>query len=308
MIWDGRLHIVYTILSVILMLSHGVCGSDSNMDPESLDAVFQEYTMKELVHHRTGILFDVHLPSNFTGMNISAVRVRSGNLREKGAKFSYFYFPPGVVAFPYVKRLAIVYQNLGNLSTSYYHVPGYSFVSPVVGFSAYDASNSLLLGNETLRLSAMGEPILVNLTRTTTTDGYKGEPKCVKFVEGGLVQFRNITKEMFCFTEGDGHFAVVVPLPERKGDKGWIRWVVGCVAGAVGLLLLGLILVTSLKLVRSKIMKDMEGASERGVPLVMTWIGRSKMPSASMTRTQPSLDKIQIKQLTHQMSIFFKIW
>lgn len=42
---------------------------------------------------------------------------------------------------PYVERLALVYQNLGNWSLFYHPLPSYNYLALVVGLLAYDASN-----------------------------------------------------------------------------------------------------------------------------------------------------------------------
>ncbi|KAJ9188265.1 hypothetical protein P3X46_003637 [Hevea brasiliensis] len=283
-------HIIYTIFFVWFLLFSRVHGSRSH-DPESLEASIHNYAMEALVKRRTGTLLNVSLPANFSGIQASVVRLRSSSLWEKGVNFTSFYIPPRVIPFPFGRRVAIVYHNLGNWSSYYYEVPNYSLVAPVIGFVAYDASNLSALGNETLKFSALGSPIVVSFPNTGIGALKNGnaELKCVKFNDGGLVQFRNLT-EGRCLTQGDGHFSIAIPSSESKKKKSWAWRVIGFAAGFIGLVLVVVIMITAYKLVRSKKIREMEGESEKGVAFDTKWIGRSKMPSASMVRTQPALE------------------
>lgn len=281
-------HIIYVIISLFLISFLSVYGSKI-YDPKSLDALIHDYAMEEQAQKRTGNLFKVSLPANFSGMEVSVVRLRSSNFWERGANLSSLYIPPRVIPFPFVKRLAIIYQNLGNWSSHYYKVPGYSLVAPVIGFVAYDDSNISALGNKTLKFIFTGDPILVRFPHIVTKEN--SVLRCVKLGQDGLVQFRNITKGNTCITGGDGHFSVAVPIPGVKKQRHiWKWWAVGFVAGFIGLVLLGIIGFSIFKLVRGKRIREMVGESENGVVFETTWIGRSKMPSASMVRTQPALE------------------
>ncbi|KDP28532.1 hypothetical protein JCGZ_14303 [Jatropha curcas] len=196
-----------------------------------------------------------------------------------------------VLPFPFVKRLAIVYQNLGNLSSHYYKVAGYSLVAPVAGFAAYDATNLTTLGDEKLKFNVMGGDIVVNFGNIGELKfGNEEEMKCVKFGDGGLVQFRNLMEGYRCLAQGDGHFSIAVPSKEDKEKKRKALWAIRFATGFVGLVLVIVILVTTYKLVRSKRVRQMEGESDNGVTIDVHWIGSSKMPSASMVRTQPVLE------------------
>ncbi|KAJ6955463.1 hypothetical protein NC652_006779 [Populus alba x Populus x berolinensis] len=204
---SGHSIITYVIFPLLLLLFSPVHGLRS-YDPESLDALIHKHAMNAQAKKRTGTSLKVSLPANLSGIEVSVVRLRSGNFWERGVNFSSFYIPPRVLPFPFVKRLSIVYQNLGNWSTRYYSVPDYSLVAPVVGFVAYDASNLSALGNE--------------------IKGKLGKLKCVKLGPDGFVQFRNITKENTCITQGDGHFSVAVQNPEvEKNIRVWKWYVVG---------------------------------------------------------------------------------
>ncbi|KAI5598771.1 hypothetical protein POPTR_002G166900v4 [Populus trichocarpa] len=287
---SGHIITTYVIFPLLLLLFSPVHGLTS-YDPESLDALIHKHAMKAQAKKRTGTSLQVSLPANFSGIEVSVVRLRSGHFWERGVNFSSFYIPPRVLPFPFVKRLSIVYQNLGNWSTRYYKVPDYSLVAPVVGFMAYDASNLSALGNEALKFSILGGPILISFPNLEIK-GKLETLKCVKLGPDGFVQFRNITKGNTCITQGDGHFSLAVQNPEvEKNIRVWKWYVVGFGAGFFALVLSGVIGYTTFKLVRSKKLRGMEAESENGVALDATSVGRSKMPSASMVRTQPTLEQ-----------------
>lgn len=287
-------HIICAIFYIWFLLFSSVYGSIGN-DPESLDASIYNYAMETLAKRRTGTLLNVSLPANFSGIRASVIRLRSSTLWDRGANFESFYIPTRVVTFPFVRRIAIVYHNLGNWSSYYYKVPGYTLVTPVVGFMAYDASNLSTSANGTLKFIVLDSPIVVSFPNSTIAELKHGnaEAKCVKLSDGGLVEFRNLT-EGRCVTQGDGHFSIAIPSPESKKKKSWARWVIGFGAGFIGLILVVLIIIIACKIVRSEKMRKMEEESEKGVAFDTKWIGRSKMPSASMVRTQPVLEHGEI--------------
>lgn len=287
---SGHSIITYVIFPLLLLLFSPVHGLTS-YDPESLDALIHKHAMNAQAKKRTGTSLKVSLPANLSGIEVSVVRLRSGNFWERGVNFSSFYIPPRVLPFPFVKRLSIVYQNLGNWSTRYYSVPDYSLVAPVVGFVAYDASNLSAPGNEALKFSILGDPILISFPNLEIK-GKLGTLKCVKLGPDGFVQFRNITKENTCITQGDGHFSVAVQNPEvEKNIRVWKWYVVGFGGAFFALVLSGVIGYTTFKLARSKKLRGMEAESENEVALDASSVGRSKMPSASMVRTQPTLEQ-----------------
>ncbi|KAA8516131.1 hypothetical protein F0562_019310 [Nyssa sinensis] len=223
-------------------------------------------------------------------------RLRSGSFWARGANFSSsFHIPPRIIPMPFVKRLALVYQNLGNWSSYYYNVPNYTFVTPVVGFRTYDASNSSARGSTMLKLSIRGDPILVRFPHIDAPRGKNVTMKCVRFGIDGLVEFSNMTISNVCIARDQGHFTIVVPsgqakmVPPRK-KKLWKLWVIGFVVGVIGLVLVVLVGVLIYKLVRMKRIGEMEKQSERSEALETMWVGMSKMPSATGIRTQPMLE------------------
>ncbi|GLT84708.1 hypothetical protein SLE2022_029250 [Rubroshorea leprosula] len=263
-------------------------------DPIALDALIHSYANQTLSTQRKGALYNVSLPSNFSGMNVSVIRLRSGSIWGRGANLGWLTIPPRFKTLPYTKRIAVVYQNLGNLSSKYYQVPGYNVVAPVIGFKAYDASNISALGDQELAFNITADPISIHFPDGTETQNKTLQ--CVKFRDGGSVEyFRNLTGPNVCTTLDQGHYTLVVVSSPARGSeekKGrlWRWWVIGFAVGFIGLVSFILVGVLVVKLVRRRRIRKMEKESEKGVALDPFWISGSKMPSASMLRTQPALD------------------
>ncbi|GAB4844554.1 hypothetical protein Ancab_037936 [Ancistrocladus abbreviatus] len=271
-------------------------------DPRSLDDFMDNYTSTVLSKHRTDVIYNISPPSNFSGMEVSVVRLRSSTFWARGANFSYFDIPPKVVVRPYVKRLAIVYENLGNWSSSYYELPGYTFLTPVIGFRALDASSSTRSMNRKLHLTVYGDPIgilfpLLQLTQKSET------VKCVRFDPGGSMELSHVVRPNLCTTRAQGHFSIAVPrrIPppspasppsppssRRVELREW--WVIGFVAGLIVLIVLSVTIAMCCKAFGSKKIREMEKQTNKAESLSTTWIGSSKMPSAIMTRTQAILE------------------
>lgn len=291
----GFFYKTWFIVSLIFsLLLYSMAHGSKSYDPESLRALFHSHVNETLAkHHHTGHFYNISLPSNFSGMQVSVVRLRSGTLEANGANFSCFHIPPKVIPVPYEKRIAIVYDNLGNWSSHYYKVQNHSLVAPVVGFTPYDASNLSNLSNRELTLSMKGDPISISFSDIVIQDK-NVTLKCVKFGAGESIEFSNMAEPNLCVTRGPGHFSVVTPSPpqppEKKGGSSRKWWVVGFVSGFGGLVLLILVGVVIFKLVRKRKLRKMESESEKGVAFDTMWIGRSRIPSASMIRTQPALE------------------
>lgn len=262
-------------------------------DPESLDVFVHHQAWKALVRPYTGRLYRVHLPANFSTMEVSVVRLRSGSLWQRGVNFSSFHIPRRTLPMPYVKRLAIVYENLGNWSSDYYKVPGFSLVSPVVGFMAYDATNLSALGNLKINFSISGDPISVHFPSILVPKD-ENETKCVTFGDDGSVQFSNMTTPNVCFAQGQGHFSVVVPASPVKKQRWWKWWAVGFGGGFAGLIIAAVAVLAVVKVVKKKKLEEMERKSENSEALNTIWIGRSKIPSATMIRTPPVLENAYV--------------
>lgn|ERR1711971_64583 len=275
---------IWAIMFAFSLSSSLFAQGSNEYDIESLNAFIHDHADNSLFKPRTGTLYNIPLPANFSGMEVSVVRLRTGEFSAKGANFTFFHIPPKIQPMPSAKRIAILYQNLGNWSSYYYNVPGYRLVAPVVGFMAYDSSISSTVGNRKVEFSIMGDPISVHFWHINVTEGENVTPKCVKFSADGSSKLQDMNGSYVCITQGEGHFSVVVP---KKQEGLIVRfWALGF----VGLVLVVLVMVTIFGLSRRKKMRQMEKQSERGVAFDTFWIGGSKMPSASMVRTQPALE------------------
>lgn len=284
-------------------------SSSSVASARALDSLLQDYAYKAFVHPKTGFPFDGSVPSNLTGIKISGIRLRSGSLRFRGVtSYKEFEIPVGVVSQPYVERLVLVYQNLGNLSSVYYPLDGYTYVSPIKGLLAYNAVNLSATNLSELDIEATSSPMLIHHSDVVSIKGRA--PKCVWFDLNGSANFSSVISDNTCSTTTQGHFALVVegtippppgsitptpPSPGKKkhhhhvSSKVWI--IVGSVLGGLLLLILFAILLAWLKKYEHrKKMQRMEKAADVGEALRVTSVGTAKAPSAVRTRTQPSLE------------------
>lgn len=275
-------------------------NASSTSAARALDALLQDYAYRAFVRPRTGVPYNAPVPSNFTGITITAMRLRSGSLRTRGVRmYKEFEIPIGVVERPYVERLVLVYQNLGNWSLRYYSLPNYTYLAPVLGLIAYDASNLSATNLPELDLRASGDPIKIKFSDVRSAPN-GSLPKCVWFDLHGLVKLSSLTSANECSTIQQGHFSIVTesiapPSPptrrERKKSnrRTWI--IVASVVGGVALLaFLGFLVLWARKCKRRKKMQEMEKAAEVGEALHMTSVGDTKAPSATVTRTQPTLE------------------
>ncbi|GMI99000.1 hypothetical protein like AT4G23720 [Hibiscus trionum] len=290
---DTTRFIIFIVFSSLLS---SIAAGSGSYDPKALDPLFRYYANRTLAnHHRTGTSRRVSLPSKFSGMEVYVNRLRSGSLWGRGVDSKYVKIPPSVTTLPYVKRLAIVYDNLGNWSTKYYQLPGYSLVSPVIGFEVYNYTDVTTLMDANLTMIVTGEPISIRFPYLETKERNVTKLKCVGFRHNGSVEFKNMTHRDVCVTEKAGHFCVVIPTPtsstpEKKG-RVWNWWVIGFAIGAVGVAVAVSVAVAVVKWWGERKIKHMEKESDSSVALDTFWVrGDHKMPSASMIRTQPALE------------------
>ncbi|KAL1558752.1 hypothetical protein AAHA92_09179 [Salvia divinorum] len=292
----------------ILLFQAAIAQPRSELSAIALDSLLQDYAFRALVRPRTGIVYDGNVPSNLTGISVAALRLRSGSLRRKGVVYKEFNLPVGVTAQPYVERLVLVYHSLGNWSSSYYSLPGRTFLAPVLGLLAYDASNLSAKNLSELDIRASGDRISVTFPTVRVGPGGLA-PKCVHFALDGSVEFENVVNGTTCLTADQGHYSIVVETvpapapapgggaPPRSGGEGKGRgnrrvWII--VAAVVG----GVALVAALAMLFAyvrgcrwrKKLRRMEHAAEVGVPLPMTAVGNTKAPVAMETRTKPLLE------------------
>lgn len=276
-----------------------------------LDSILQDYAFRSFFRHRqkTGVIYDGNVPVNLTGTTISTLRLRSGSLRKRGFhKYKEFDIPKGILVNPYVERVILVYHNLGNWSNVYYPLPGFLYLSPVVGLLAYNAVNLTGKGSPELDLRSSENPILIKFeTLGVLPNGVL--PKCVFFDLFGGVVFDNVLNGSVCVSVTQGHFGVVfedkspAPVPATEdpiasgrgggsggvGKKGW--WIGGTVAGGIVVAAVLVVLVVWVRwLTGKKRIGKMKAAAEGGTPLTVAAVGRAKVPVAMGTRTKPILE------------------
>ncbi|KAJ0088128.1 hypothetical protein Patl1_31615 [Pistacia atlantica] len=287
--------------------------SSTGPSARALDALLQDYAYRAFARPKTGVTYDGFVPSNLTGIQIAAMRLRSGSLRNRGVQtYKEFHIPIGVIEQPYVERLVLVHQNLGNWSNTYYPLPGYSYLAPVLGLLAYDAVNLSAKNLPELDIRASADPISIRFQDIMSEAPEGSVPKCVWFDLHGLTNFSNVASGNTCLTVEQGHFSIVVesiapspspvsPIPppggggapkgegKKSNSKVWI--IVGSVLGGLALLgLLAFLIIWVRKYKHRKKMQQMEKAADLGEALRMTPVGETKAPAATVTRTQPTLE------------------
>ncbi|XP_071690897.1 uncharacterized protein [Rutidosis leptorrhynchoides] len=272
----------------------------------TLDVLLQDYAFRAFHRPKTGIQYNASPPSNLTGIQIYVLRLRSGSLFTRGVMYREFAIPVGVIGYPYVVRLVLVYQDLGNWSTTYYPLPGYMYLAPVLGLLAYDASNLSAKNLQELEIHASEKPISIEFTQVQSVPAGL-VAKCVRFTLNGQINFTNVVSGNKCETYEQGHFSIVVestsplpppvqpPPPSQRhaggGNGSRVGVIVGSVVGGVALLvLLALLILWVWKFNKRKKMHQMEKAADAGEALHMTTVGNTKAPLATSTRTQPTLE------------------
>lgn len=221
-------------------------------------------------------------------MEVSVVRLRAKTLWRKGANFSFFSITPRTVPIPRVKRLVIVYQDMGNWSSQFYAVPGYTLATHVVGFTVYDASNISAEATRRIELDPVAGPISIHFQYSTHGgDGMSGQ-RCVSFHGNGTISFSEVRLPNQCYARSQGRFSIVVPV-ERNRER-VVSWVVGLGIGFVGMVLVCYVGVVLYQLSTTKKVRVMERETDEGELFRTVWVGGSKMPSATVTRTQPVLE------------------
>ncbi|KAL2544287.1 hypothetical protein Fot_13520 [Forsythia ovata] len=239
----------HLILFIFLQFCSSIHCFKSTFD-DDFAAILHDHAFKALIHERphTGALHNASLPANLAGIQVSAVGLRSKTLWRKGANFSGFRIPPKSLPVPYVRRILIVYHNLGNWSSIYYNLSGYSLISPVVGFMVYDASHlsSKNRNFPKLELNTMGKSISIEFHTSTLARGTQERGKCAAFNAYGKV------------------------------------------------FLMGLAATMVVKSVAEKRTQEMEKEADDGEFLETYCIDSSKMPRASVTRTNPVLESTNL--------------
>lgn len=316
-------YIVILNLSFLSSFSLAITNYTAHISLNSLDNYLYNYTSRLIAKGlHTGVVYNITLPGNFSVMEVSVVRLRSSSLWAKGAKYRWFEIPPRMMTKPFVKRLAIMYENFGNLSSYYYELPGYRLLTRVVGISIYDATDlSRTRSPKRLNITLAGEAIRVIFSKGLRKWNHH-RIKCARFDPvNRIVELSKVVKSNVCSSQAVGHFAIVMPRSgrigpttaptpgigptmqvstaaptdplssSRKKRKVHKWWLIGLGGGLAGLILLVSVSVVGLKAIGWRKMRRMETSTDKSEALDTRWINEtSKMPSASMIRTQPSLD------------------
>nr|XP_043611530.1 uncharacterized protein LOC122583166 [Erigeron canadensis] len=288
----------------------GQFTNPQTMPARALDATLQDYAYRAFVHPRTGIPYDGVPPANLNGIEISAMRLRSGSLYHRGVEtFREFRIPVGLREQPYVERLILVYQNLGNWSSTYYSLPGYAHLTPVLGLLAYNGSDLTAVDLPELDLWASEKAMTIKFEEVSPVPAGL-VAKCAWFDLHGQVNFTDVVNENVCLTTEQGHFTIVVEsaaapeqeppatveghpeAPSKKDKDSWVWGIVGSVCGGVALLvLLALMIVLVWKYKKRKKMRELERAADAGEALRMTRVGSIlRAPYALPTRTMPQFE------------------
>nr|XP_010934162.1 uncharacterized protein LOC105054370 [Elaeis guineensis] len=259
------------------------------------DSAFQSYRTKH--HKKTAI------PPSLSGVAAETVRYRAGSLKRYGAAIREFRVPPGVFVHPYVERLIVVRQNLGNLSSIYSghgNISGFQLVSPVLGLLFYNATSlhsSSSKNLSELKVLVARKSITINFSRVVG-DLRRLRPLCAVFKLDGNVSLSNQTASNICVSREQGHFALVVESSkstdgvekEVKVSK-WKVVVVSVAAGVFGAVLLGLIVVAVASARRKRYQKEeMERRAYEEEALQISMVGHVRTPAAAVVRTVPTLE------------------
>lgn len=280
----------------------------SSTSSRQLDSLLQDYAYRAFDGHpRTGPIYDAAVPSNLTGVKLAVERLRSGSLRTRGVKsYKEFQIPTGVIVQPYVMRLAFVYHDLGNWSTFYYPLPGFTYLTPVIGLLAYNAANLTATNLNELDVVASKSPISIRFTDVKPVPSGL-TARCVWFDLDGSPEFRDLVLADVCSTYRQGHFAIAVnatglapspapspgPVPSggKKTHNSRVWKIVGAVVGGlIGLVLLALLVIWMWRYSKNKKVAEMERRAEVGESLQMARVGATQAPVAAGTRTQPVLE------------------
>ncbi|KAI3690064.1 hypothetical protein L2E82_48039 [Cichorium intybus] len=261
---SNNLSLTWVLLVFLALPTKFVIQAHGIKSTRLLDLVIRYYTFKSYKSFKTGTSYNVHLPSNLTGINVSTVKYRCGSLKRYGASINEFHLGVGVDVHPYVERVLVVTQNLGNNWSNIYYdnyndLVGYKLVSPVLGLLAYNAGDDTKFNVqfEVKIQSPDVNGIRIDFSNYTMKNNtFHGKIKmCATFGDDGKVTLEKEVAPNICATTSQGHFGMVVQsplLPERKKIKRW-KVVFGSSFGAaIGAFLLGLLLVAMFVKVKKK--------------------------------------------------------
>ncbi|KAL1222596.1 hypothetical protein V5N11_018964 [Cardamine amara subsp. amara] len=261
--------------------------------PHSLSQSLENFALKALTtQHHTGALYRAILPENLSGIEVSIVRLTGKSLWNSGAKFSNVLIPARSVSVPPARRVAIVYQNLGNWSNHWYTVPGYRLIASVLGFRVLDVSDQDNVKEISLRIKNHVEISFRGLTNESD-EKLLSRVRCVSFkAQTEDEEASHISRMVLpgvCYGSSHGDYSVIEPLEsDKKKVESWRVWIVGFVLGFGLLGFLGIACTMVIRMLRTnKIQVMMERDADDGEVFERRWVGGSKMPSAAVTRTLP---------------------
>ncbi|CAL9232549.1 unnamed protein product [Arabidopsis halleri] len=290
-----------------------------------LDLMIRDYTIRNFnIHFKTGAIQKVHLPSNFSSIDIATAKFRCGSLRRHGARIGEFHLGPGLTVEPCVERVILVRQNLGFNWSSYiystgYNLTGYSYllVSPVLGLLAYNSNPDGVAVNP-YEINVMGteqNPILIKFLSGSPKPNTKKNSSllCACFTSNGNITFREQVSAYVCLGTRQGHYALVIRAHDISGGGSTVvtppsspavndggggklsRWkvAVGSVIGSmIGAFLLGLLVVAMVVKGKKKAMREeMERRAYEEEALQVSMVGHVRAnPNATRTRTVPRFD------------------
>uniref|UniRef100_A0A7N0T4V4 Uncharacterized protein n=1 Tax=Kalanchoe fedtschenkoi TaxID=63787 RepID=A0A7N0T4V4_KALFE len=294
---DGLL-LFLKLLIISLALPKSVAQSIKSA--RLLDLVIRDYTVRSNEKHfRTGLLHNVRLPTNLSGIEVFSARFRCGSLHRYGANVKEFRLSPGVEIHPCVKRVLLVRQDLGlNFSTIYYdncELYGYQLYTPILGLLAYNVGK-----NENpfeLKLSSGATPFTVDFRNVgKLVNNTKGLiPLCASFETDGKVTLSNLVSTHLCVATRHGHYSLVIESPSmpvrNKKVSGWKMGVGVSMGGLIGLTLLVLLLTAMLVRVKKRSrMEELERRAYEEEALQVSMVGHVRAPTAHCTRTLPTLE------------------
>ncbi|XP_010422776.1 PREDICTED: uncharacterized protein LOC104708000 [Camelina sativa] len=290
--------IIIVFVFCVISNLHSIVQCANNNSIGDLDDLIRSYAARATTstkRRHTGSLYAISLPSNLSDIKASVVTVRNSVFWRKGTNFSGVLIPPMVKTTPYAKRIAFVYESFGNHSSSVYFrlADNYSFVSPVIGFTGYDATNTNDLKNLNLSIKR-DDPIVIKFDPYASRD--RREMKCIAFGDNGsFSSFSSTIRDYECAaTNTHGHYALVVlngkPKPKHEPEVSRRNWWWFVLTGIGVSVIAVVVIVVVVKLVKKKRLREMERESEKSETIGNVWIGRSRMPSATMVRTQPCLE------------------
>lgn len=256
---------------------------DSKPDTSSLNNFLHDHAREVVKFPQLGKFYDISLKSNYSGIKISYIQIRTPSIWTRGINVRAVHIPPKTRILPFVRRLDIVYQDLGNLSSCYYNVPNYRFVTPVIGFATYNGEdnspsnssgpppNICLEGNNT---------IMIQFPDISVKKKENSTMRCVAFGANGDIQFSNVTVPNKCLARGHGQFSIVVPKSKKSSKKGLA---IGLGVG-FGILTLLLVILLMCRIARNKELEYMQNEPEKSENLDTAWVGSSKLPAAEWSR------------------------